>query len=174
MATTWYEQRKIAVALAALARPRYDLGWDCACGTGELAGALADRCDAVVASDGSAEAVRLTRQRTGPRDSVHCVVNRLPDLPALAVRPSLVVVSEVLYYLDAAARSRTCAALAATARDEVVCVNWRHEPPDAYLSGADAVDELDASLTDTGWRGTVRHDDVDFVLAAWQRGTAAS
>lgn len=169
VATTWYERRKIDVVLAALARPEYDVAWDCACGTGELAARLASRCASLAATDASPEAVRLTRQRTGSDPAVRCQVNRLPDVPEMT-RPVLVVVSEVLYYLDDEGRAKTCTALASTAGQEIVCVNWRHHPRDAHVSGADAVAELDEVLTTRGWRRTVRHEEADFLLSAWQSG----
>ncbi|MGV1008977.1 MAG: class I SAM-dependent DNA methyltransferase [Dermatophilaceae bacterium] len=168
VATAWYERRKIDLALASLAQPDYGVAWDCACGTGELTASLRSRCGTVVATDASPEAVRLTRQRTGDDPAVHASVNRLPDLPTMPHRPALVVVSEVLYYLDDHARSRVCAALPGIAGGEIVCVNWRHHPRDAYVSGADAVAELDEALTAYGWRRTVRHEEPQFLLWSWQ------
>jgi hypothetical protein len=173
VASSWYERRKIDVVLAALAHPEYDVAWDCACGTGELAARLAARCTTVVATDASAEAVRLTARRTGSKPVVRCLVNRLPDVPDLPGAPSLVVVSEVLYYLDDHAREQTCAALARSASQEIVGVSWRHHPGDAHVSGADSVAELDDTLRSNGWHRTLTHDEPDFLLWAWQAGEVA-
>ena len=70
--SSFYEARKLDLLLACLARPTYATAWDPACGVGELAARLASRCDLVLASDASLEAVRLT--------SARCA-----DLPAVTV-----------------------------------------------------------------------------------------
>ena len=169
--TRWYERRKLAVLLAALQHPRYGTAWDPACGTGDLALALADRCDRVVGSDLSAHAVGLSRALVAGRAHVEVVENALPDVPAAASGAELVVLSEVLYYLPAPARAATIGRIddlmRPAGRAELVSVHWRHHPHDAHLSGADLTTELDARLAGRGWTPAVRHDDTDFVLATW-------
>ncbi|HET7474411.1 MAG TPA: SAM-dependent methyltransferase [Dermatophilaceae bacterium] len=173
VSTRWYERRKQAVVLACLAQERYAAAWDVACGTGALAAALSDRCDRVLATDGSAAAVELTRDATPAQ--VTAARHLLPEpLPPRLRRPfDLVLVTEVLYYLSGQARERTARLVdeVSAAEAEVVCVNWRHHPADAYLAGADAVAEMGAALTTAGWRAVVAHEDVDFVVASWSRGT---
>lgn len=176
--TRWYERRKRTVALAALTRERYARAWDAASGTGHLAADLLDRCDEVVASDAAARAVELSTAalaRAGYRaQATRCA---LPGRPATAVGCDLVVLSEVLYYLEDATRGVLPAVVEAAVhgvpRAEVLAVTWRHHPGDAHLSGAAAQAELDTGLRAAGWRHRVGHREEDFVLDSWTR-TASS
>ncbi len=192
VATSWYEQRKLGIVLASLRRPSYRLAWDAACGTGELAARIAGRCATVVATDASAPAVELTRRRITQAGAANVVVarNALPELPdalrgvpggaALPAAPEpreepeppdLIVLSEVLYYLDDRQRADTTrgvGALAGPATD-VVAVHWRPRPDDGYLSGEAVQRELNDVLVDAGWCRVVTHTDVEFVMACWSR-----
>lgn len=170
VATSWYERRKIAVTLAALRRERYDLAWDAAAGTGDLAAALADRCATVLATDASARACALTQARVAGLGPARVERSALPDRPAgLADGPDLVVLSEVLYYLTDRQRRATYDLLTALAHDEteVVAVHWLGALDDAYVSGATAQRELDARLVADGWSRLVTHTDEEFGLALW-------
>ena len=169
--SSWYERRKLEVTLASLARERYGRAWDCAAGTGHLAAALADRCDQVLATDASGEAVRIAARRTAKLAGVRTGLARLPDRPDGADRVDLTVVSEVLYYLAEDERQR-CLAMLARQRGELVCVHWRHLPHDAHLSGAEATAELGTALTVAGWTPLVEHQDPDFVLGSWHSGAS--
>lgn len=170
--TRWYERRKLALLLASLQRERYHAAWDPACGTGELAVALADRCEQVLATDVSARAVGITGARAAAQRNVGVCRHELPARPRRRTF-DLVVVSEVLYYLPASARAQAIALLdavtAAAASAEVVSVHWRHLPHDAQVSGAAVTDEIDQGLRARGWAERFRHDDVDFVLGGWSK-----
>lgn len=173
----WYERRKIAVTTAALARPRYRATWDAACGTGHLTVELAVRSDRVIASDTSATACRLTSDRLADlRTDGHMIVlqHTLPEpLPPMTGGPlDLVVLSEVVYYLPEDDLARMPAMLdTATDPDdaEVLVVNWRHHPDDAYSSGEVAADALGRGLQRLGWRHEIHYEDVDFVVHSWRR-----
>jgi hypothetical protein len=168
VASSWYERRKEQILLAGLTRSHYRLAWDCATGTGHLARRLAERCDQVLATDASEAAVELAGSETSGARGVRCAVSALPDVPAECRAADLTVVAEVLYYLPGPARSAAIGALVDQS-GELVAVHWRHHPHDAHLSGAAVTDELGAALTRRGWTAVVRHEDVDFVLAAWCR-----
>jgi SAM-dependent methyltransferase len=173
VAESFYERRKQAVLLACLTRPHYGAAWDPGCGTGELAAALAARADAVLATDSSVEAVRLTAGRCAQlTDVVTSAQLRQPARPELPPRAphgfDLTVVAEFAYYLTGADRAAFWDVVDASAAPtaEVVIVHWRHRPHDAYLSGLDVTMEGTHRLTeaDHGWEHQVRHDDRDFVL----------
>lgn len=163
VATSWYEQRKIAVVLAALTRPRYRLAWDVAAGTGHLVAALAARCERLLATDASAVAVAGWQDLP---DHVTAAHSALPDLPPAAHGADLVLVSEVLYYLDADQRAATVRMLAGLGA-EIVAVTWRHHPHDAYASGAQVLAELDTALPAAGFSVAVRHEEPDFLLTGY-------
>ncbi|HEY0214774.1 MAG TPA: class I SAM-dependent methyltransferase, partial [Cellulomonas sp.] len=158
---SFYEQRKRAVVLASLRRARYASAWDPACGTGHLAADLADRCDRVTASDASATATGLARDRCAglPVAVSH---RALPDAPTEdGFVPDLVMLSEVFYYLSDPVRAATVALVDRLAAPdaEVVCVHWEGAPNDAWLSGRGAQTELVAQLVARGWTQRIHHED---------------
>ena len=172
--SSFYEQRKLQVVLATLSQPGYQRAWDPACGVGSLALRLAQRCSSVLASDASPVAVNLTARLTAAQP--HITVRKVV-LPVAAESLGegnfdLVVLSEFMYYLDAAARSATLTSLGSVTVGgaEVMSLHWRHKPGDAWLSGADTQLEITAALTGRGWQHLVHHADVDFVLDTFRRG----
>lgn len=139
----WYEQRKYALTVAALTRPRYGRGLELGCSIGVLTRLLAARCDALLAVDGAGRAVALARAATA--DLAQVTVERavLPGgFPA--GRFDLVVCSELAYYLAAPERAeliaRTVAAL--PAGGELVAVHWRGRAADLTTTGAEVHAEL--------------------------------
>jgi hypothetical protein len=171
--SSFYERRKLDVLLACLSSPTYRAAWDPACGVGELAARLGARTDRVLATDASAEAVQLTRDRCGQLANVVVATQALPTPPPSDWPPfDLVVLSEFVYYLPDADRIATVDLVASVAADdaELVSLHWRHHPHDAWLSGADVQGEIGRRLTEHGWRPLVRHEDQDFVLGSFTRG----
>lgn len=168
--TSWYERRKRAVALAALAGERYEKVWDAACGTGDLAKELLSRAGDLLATDASPTAVRLAGELLG--SGARTGVSALPQPPGESGF-DLVVLSEVCYYLPHADRVATYALVDEVAAPdaELLTVTWRHHPHDAQLSGADATGELVRWFEQHGWRRACLHDDADFVAATLVRGT---
>jgi SAM-dependent methyltransferase len=172
VASSWYEQRKIEVLLASLLRARYECSWDAACGTGELAARLAARSEQVLATDASPAAAELTRRRCAGLSQVQVAVSALPDRPAgLVGHPDLVVLSEVLYYLDEAARRDAWQLMDQVCGPdtEVVAVHWRLRPEGALITGAAAQRELNEHLVDRWWVRLVTHTDEEFVLGVWSQ-----
>jgi hypothetical protein len=167
VATLWYEQRKLDIVLASLRRPRYQIAWDPACGTGHLAERLAARAGTVCATDTAPTATRLTIQRCAHLDNVTVRQLTLPDSPAgIGSRPDLIVLSEFFYYLDDVQRQQTLHMIDGYAAPvcDLVSVHWRHAPDDAWLSGAGAQAEITARLTQAGWSHSLHHREADFIL----------
>lgn len=172
VASSPYEQRKQGVLLASLGSARYASAWDPFCGTGELVRRLAARCTLVRASDASAAAVQITRERCADRPNVAVSRLALPADPGFTgAPPDLVVLAESLYYLDGDGRRRTLALVSrlAAGTAEVMSLHWRHRAEDAWLSGADMQREIVDGLTAAGWAATVHHEEPDFVLDAFRR-----
>lgn len=169
--TSWYERRKIALVLGCLRRERYAVCWDAGCGTGHLTAALAPRCDAVLATDVAPEAVRLTAARTAEWPGVRCAVSALPAAPAPDVRPDLVLLSEVLYYLEAADRQATYDLVTdLTCPDaDVVGVHWRAQAEGYRQPGARTQRELGDALAERGWTRVVTLTDEEFLVGVWSR-----
>lgn len=122
-----YEKKKYAATLAALPRDRYAHVLELGCSIGELTRRLATRAGQLTAVDTSAVALTTAREACREHTNIAFVQAHLPDgdweCPADAV-----VLSEVLYYLDADAVRRLaerivrCAPMA-----DLVLVHWTGE-----------------------------------------------
>jgi nodulation protein S (NodS) len=171
---SWYEQRKYAVTLACLPRRRYRLVWEPACSIGVLTGLLAGRADRVLASDASSTAIATARAAQLPVDA-GSVDWSVQALPAAAAAPAgsadLVMLSEILYYLDENDRGATLDAAGEllSPGGDLVVVHWRAWPDDVHLSGHDANAWARDRLLDSGWTLLARHDDEEFVLDVLRR-----
>jgi SAM-dependent methyltransferase len=166
-----YERRKRAVTVAALPRERYRLAWEPACAIGVLTAELARRADRVVATDASPRAIALAREGLPDdvTDRVELAVAELPAIPAIPRHAAdLVVLSEILYYLDDDARSRTLAAAHDVLEPggDLVAVHWLPRADDAHTSGGPVHAWLRSLPT---WTPLVRHDDESFVLDVLRR-----
>ena len=166
-ASSWYERRKYAVTLASLPRQRYRAVWEPGCSIGELTALLAARADHVDASDTSAVALAAARHRLEHVGGITLTRAALPAGPP-GTGYDLVVMSEVLYYLNEADRERSLRVVEQVMpAGDLVVVHWRHHPDDAWASGA-AVNAQVAGRP--GWRGVARHEEDDFVLDVVTRG----
>ncbi len=97
--TSWYEQRKHRLTMAALPRKRYFRAVEPGCSTGALTSLLAERCDEVFAFDFVEQAVDAAQGRTGGADHVHVINARFPDYWPYGTG-DLVVWSDVACYLS--------------------------------------------------------------------------
>lgn len=163
----WYEERKRAVVLAALPRPRYARAFEPGCASGALSVELARRCDELVCQDPAARAVAAARARLAGRPGVRVVHGALPrDVPDGTF--DLVVASEVVYYLDAADREAFWRVVEDRLRPggHLLAVHWLREAPEYPVEGPAVHDEL---ATRPALTRTVRHDEADFRLEVYAR-----
>lgn len=164
MRTRWYERRKYDLTTAVLPCERYGDGLEVGCSVGELTARLADRCDRLAAWDASAAAVeRAARRLIG---HPHVRVDRA-SVPAAALPTvDLLVLSEVLYYLDPADLASLLGQVRTALRPggTLVAVHWRH-PVEGYPQTGDAVHEaLRAALP---WPRVAAHEEPDLLLDCW-------
>ncbi|WP_418276585.1 PIG-L family deacetylase [Isoptericola jiangsuensis] len=156
----WYEARKRAVLLAALPRERFRRGLELGCSTGVLTEALAARCERLTGVDVADAPLAAARERLG--DEVD-----LLRLDAPREWPDgtfdLVVLSEVLYYLDDADLDRTLTRVIGSLTPDgvVVACHWRHDVPE-YPRGGDDVHRVLRARP--GLAVQVRHEEEDFLL----------
>ena len=138
--TSAYEHQKYAATLDALPDPTYGSGVEIGCSIGVLTRGLAGRCGALLGLDVAEGALRQAQERC--RDLPHVRFARMV-VPGQwpEGRFDLIVLSEVVYYLDRsdvcrlADRIETCLAQAGT----VLLVHWTG-PTDYPLSGDEAAD----------------------------------
>ncbi|MYQ42116.1 Methylase of chemotaxis methyl-accepting proteins [Streptomyces sp. LamerLS-316] len=163
----WYEQRKYALTLASLPRPRFRNAFEPACSVGQLTRMLAPRCERLLAADRVASAVDTTRRRTADLGNVEVERLTVPEEWPEG-RFDLVVLSELLYYFDGA---RLDALLArATGSLEpggtLVTVHWNHPVPEHLYTGAQLAGRL---AREPGLLPRTDHREEDFVLQTFSR-----
>jgi SAM-dependent methyltransferase len=127
-ASSDYEREKYAATLAALPRPRYDRALEIGCSIGVLTRMLAGRCDAVVALDVAETALAAARDRCADLPGVAFHRMAIPgDWPAGQF--DLILLSEVVYYLDEADVARLVTRLreALAPEGDVMLVHWTGE-----------------------------------------------
>jgi cyclopropane fatty-acyl-phospholipid synthase-like methyltransferase len=127
-ATSPYEHAKYTATLTALGGRRFAHGLEIGCSIGVLTQRLAGHCAALLAVDVAEAAVRQARSRCAALPQVRFARMEAPEQWPPG-RFDLIVLSEVLYFLDAARIAR-CAerAMAATGPGAVVLlVNWLGE-----------------------------------------------
>ncbi|MDO5498448.1 MAG: SAM-dependent methyltransferase [Propionibacteriaceae bacterium] len=163
----WYEQRKYALTLAALPRPRYRYAFEPGCSIGVLTERLAERCDRLLACDLVPAAVERATERLAGRAGV-----RVRQWDARTPWPDtgfdLIVVSEVLYYLELEQARTFCRRLTErlAGDGQVVAVHWRRPAGPHVFDG----DTADAILRDaTGLAELARWCDADFVASVLGR-----
>lgn len=159
----WYEERKRAVTLAALPQRRYAAAYEPGCSLGVLTSDLAGRCDALLAADLSPVALAAARRRLASQPHVTLAQQVLPrDWPDGTF--DLVVLSELLYYLDDADLRQVCAQAAGAVGPggTLLSVHWRHPVVD-YPQTGDAVQRAVADAARGRLVQTVVHveDDLD-------------
>jgi SAM-dependent methyltransferase len=166
-ATRFSEHRKFGITVASLPRARYRHAFEPGCATGILTEMLAARCERVTATDRHPRAVEVAARRVAHLPGVDVRLGRLPD-DVLQGPFDLVVLSEVLYYLEEdgvrAALDRVAAS--ATVDAHLVAVHYRPLVPEHALRG-DAVHGLVEAHA--RWRPIVRHDEADFLLCVCER-----
>ena len=143
----WYEARKRAMTLACLTRPLYASAFEPGCANGELSAALAPRCERLIVSDGSHQAVALARVRTAKFGQVEVRRAWIPDeWPAESF--DLIVFSELGYFLSA----KSLASFIRKARSSLrkggslLACHWRRGSSDCEFNGDDVHRRLEADL----------------------------
>ncbi|MFC4034958.1 class I SAM-dependent methyltransferase [Streptomyces polygonati] len=167
LAERWYERRKYDLTVAALPLPRYRRAFEPGCSVGELTRRLAGRCDSLLAADRVEPAVRTARQRTAGLAGVTVRRLVLPDQwPEGGF--DLIVLSELLYYFEAATLDRLVERAVASLEPggTLVTAHWNHPVPEHLFTGDDIAARL-AAVPGLGLLADHRED--DFVLQVHSR-----
>ena len=139
--TSDYERAKYQETIDALDRAPYARGLEVGCSIGVLTQRLAPLCVELVATDVAEAALARARERLRGAVGVRLLNAALPD--ALPAGPfDLIVLSEVLYYLDQDGIGRAAAACwdRLAAGGEILMVHWLGETPDYPLTGDEAAE----------------------------------
>ncbi|QOW24426.1 class I SAM-dependent methyltransferase [Lysobacter sp. H23M47] len=161
----WYEERKRNLLLAMLPARRYQRGWEVGCSTGELSARLAERCDRLLASDGSDAAVALAAHRLQAHANAEVMRLTQPEEWPPG-RFDLIVFSEVGYFLGHDELRRTVARFAGSLAGSGVLIagHWRRSFAEATMTGDEVHRILEASLP---MQRCMSYRDADVVLQGW-------
>lgn len=157
----WYEERKRAVLVASLPRPRFASALELGCSNGVLTAALAERVDSLLATDIVDAPLEVARRRLADAPHVRFERRTLPqEWPA--GRFDLIVLSEMGYYLDSDSLRRLIDLCRESLTDDGVLVacHWRHPVAEYPLSG----DAVHAALADSGIPLIASYLEADFRL----------
>jgi hypothetical protein len=161
----WYELRKRSLLLASLPHARYLSAFEPGCSIGITSVELAKRCDALLCLDSSAIAARSAAESVAAFPHAAVCQASIPEAwPAQAF--DLIVLSELLYYLDRQDLGRTLHSMQHSLRNggTVICCHWLGRVPEASLS----VKEIhDAVANSGGLCNIVCHVEADFRLDVW-------
>jgi SAM-dependent methyltransferase len=163
-----YERRRYALTLRALGRPRYARAYEPGCSIGEFTVLLAERCDALLASDFAPSAVARARRRCAaqPQVQVRCadVAHESADDPF-----DLIVFAELGYYFERSELVRIAQNLARhlAAGGELIAVHWLGTSADHRLQG-DVVHEALRSCLPLQWICGERYEQA-FRIDRWRR-----
>lgn len=157
--SSWYEDRKRALVMAALPDAGYRRAAEPGCAGGALSRLLAPRCAELVCTDVSGTAVRRARSRLAGFD--HVTVDRTAAFPA--GRFDLVVVSELAYYFGRADRDAFWARVvdALEPGGTLLAVHWIRPAPEYPVDGNRVHDEL---VDLPGLGRVAEHREADFRL----------
>jgi trans-aconitate methyltransferase len=172
LSTKWHDQRKYAVTLASLPRPRYARCYEPGCSIGLLTGLLAPRCDEILAVDSVDAAVAAAAEAV--REFPHVRVERATvpaGLPAGTF--DLIVVGDLLYYLSAADLETLLDGLVQRLEPDgdLVAVHFRDREQGGNYDGFNAHQAL---AQRPGLDRIVRHEDEWFLLDVLRRTAGSS
>ena len=160
--TSWYEQRKRSLTLAALPRLRYEAGLEIGCSIGTLSVELAQRCGAYLAVDASSAALAHAAERLAHLPAVQTRQLTVPqDWPDGSF--DLIVVSEVGYYLapDEVAELFARVESSLLPGGTLVLCHWRH-PISGWELDGDGVHA--AARRQLRWADRGLYRERDFLL----------
>ena len=169
--SSWYEQRKRTLTLAALPGSSYTAGLEIGCSIGTLSVELAPRCGSFLAVDASGTALDHAARRLEHLPAAttrHLTVpNEWPDGSF-----DLIVVSEVGYYLSPAELAGLFERIEGSLMPggTLALCHWRH-PISGWELDGDAVHA--AARRHLGWAGGGTYQERDFVLEVFLAPDAA-
>jgi predicted O-methyltransferase YrrM len=162
-----YERAKYAATLAACGGGPFESALELGGSIGVFSAQLAPRCRSLMTIDFSRTAVRRAKRALAGHAHVEVIQGRVPDdLPAGPF--DLVLASEVLYYLDAAALGATLVSLEQRlpAGGRLVCVHWRTPGPERPLPA----EQVHRTIRELEWLTPVwGHAAPDYLLDVLER-----
>lgn len=163
----WYEARKRQICLSVLLQPEYDNALEIGCSNGVFSEALGQRCHQLLCLDGHPKAVELARRRVAAYPHIRIEHAWVPEhLPNQ--RFDLIVVGEILYYLDPPQLQQLITWLNQHLHETgtLLCCHWRHPIEDFQLTGDQVHQVLRQQLQLEHYLNVT---DPDFLIDVWSK-----
>lgn len=163
----WYEARKRQICLSVLLQPEYDNALEIGCSNGVFSEALGQRCHQLLCLDGHPKAVDLARRRVAAYPHIRIEHAWVPEhLPNQ--RFDLIVVGEILYYLDPPQLQQLITWLNQHLHETgtLLCCHWRHPIEDFELTGDQVHQVLRQQLQLEHYLNVT---DPDFLIDIWSK-----
>jgi predicted TPR repeat methyltransferase len=137
--TSAYEQAKYDATIEALQGRHFANGLEIGCSIGVLTQRLAQHTDDLLAIDVATAALQQAKARDLPNVTFERreVPEEFPDDTY-----DLIVISEVMYYLDPPAFDATCDAIERTLNGTLLAVHWRPDAPSYPMTGDEVHERL--------------------------------
>lgn len=161
----WYEQRKRQICKALLPKLHFESAIEIGCSNGMLSQELAPHTGELICLDANTTAIQLAQQRLQDYSHVSFVQGIVPeDLPERKFQ--LIVLSEVLYYLDQAALEKLTHWLqhALDAEGCILACHWRAPISGFSFTGDDIHDHLNTHLP---YKKCSQLQEPDFLVDVW-------
>lgn len=173
--TSPYEIRKRAVTLACLPQWRYASAFEPGCANGVLSEQLLARCDQLLCADASTAALGRAAEQVGARPGLTWRQMTVPD-EWPSERFDLIVLSELLYYLDTPACQAVAQHCLRSLRPggTLLACHWRQSADDFLSTGEISHGVLQDVFDASGDMSHVRmHREKDFLIDVWIQGRTA-
>lgn len=174
VAGRFYEQRKRALTMGSLPRPRFARTLEVGCSVGVLTKELAGRSDVLLALDTSETAVRRTNEALIRDESAKAVLATVPgDWPQEEAPFDLIVLSETGYFLSSDQLAEVIRLIRGSLTDDGVLLlcHWRH-PIEGWELDGDTVHQRVRQLS--GLATLALHTEEDFLLEVFVPAPAQS
>jgi len=166
-----YEKSKYEATLAALPRQRYASVFEAGCSIGVLTGMLARRCDSLLAVDASEAPLEMARARLADQPQVVFSQAWLPrDWPETG-RFDLILLSELLYYLqpDDVSAMAELSAKSLQIGGDLVLVHWRPKAEPPFPMDGDSATRCFIQAIESQVRLVHADCNDDYRLEVWRR-----
>ncbi len=165
-ATSWYERRKYAITVACLPKERYRRVFEPGCSIGVLSESLAQRCNALVATDCAPTAVEQARARLGGHAHVEVGSMQVPgEWPDGSF--DLIVLCEFVFFLDHDDLETLIARTMESLSDDGHIIAVHYLPAGKIVHSADEVH--DAFRRHPDLVGVATHRESEFLLDVFAR-----
>jgi predicted TPR repeat methyltransferase len=162
----WYEERKRQICLSVLLQPHYASALEIGCSNGVFSEVLGLRCSQLLCLDGHAKAIELASKRLAAYPHIQVQQAWIPEqLPTQ--RFDLIVISEILYYLDLQQLHRLLHWLDQhlAASGTLLCCHWRHPILGFELDG----NQVHQHLHQLKLQHYLSLTDPDFLIDVWSK-----